>query len=84
MCRFDLVAARCLHPDATTRCSLVRGNPTVRITMNDLPNMRHANVNGSYAAHGTCALKRNDAQFVYTCRLREDFCWIELFLTHKT
>ena len=76
MCRFDLVAARFLHPNAAKRCPLVRGNPAVCITMNDFSNMRHASEHGSYAAHDTCALKRSDAQFVYTCPLRDDFYWI--------
>jgi hypothetical protein len=75
MCRVDLVAAIFLHPKCCNTL-LVRGNPTVCINMNDLPNMRHASEHGSYAARVTCALKRNDAQFVYTCPLRDDFCWI--------
>jgi hypothetical protein len=62
MCRFDLVASRFLHPNAATRCSLVRGNPAVCITMNDLPNMRHASEHGkleigNWKLFTTCAGK---------------------------
>jgi hypothetical protein len=75
-------AARFLHPNVATRCSLVRGNPAICITMNDLPNMRHARKHESYAAHDTCALKRNDIQFVYICPSRDGFYWIVSYTKH--